>query len=89
MTDKTPEQCDAEAEAFIQMVKDKMPENMRAEHIINLCGSVLTSYGSEKEVVAWTAALVMALRGFYAEMDGDEEHCDCPKCAERRRAVAH
>jgi hypothetical protein len=87
MTDNTPEQRDADAEAFVQMVKDNMPENMRPEHIINLCGALLTSYGDAEEVVAWTAALVMALRGFYAEMaEGD---CDCEKCSERRRAAAH
>jgi hypothetical protein len=87
MTDKTPEQRDAEAEAFVQMVKANMPEHMRPEHIINLCGAVLTSYGDSKEVIVWVQALVAALAGFYAEMaEGD---CDCPKCSERRRAISH
>ena len=87
MTDNTPEQRDADAEAFVQMVKANMPEHMRPEHIINLCGSVLTSYGDSKEVIVWVQALVAALAGFYAEMaEGD---CDCEKCSERRRAAAH
>jgi len=95
MTTKTPEQRDADAEAFVRMVKDNMPEHMRPEHIINLCGALLTSYGDPDEVIAWTAALVASLRGFYAEMAKAElselaaEECDCPKCTERRRAMAH
>jgi hypothetical protein len=87
MTDKTQEQRDADAEAYVQMVKNSMPDVLRPEHIINICGALITSYGTSEEAMEWTKALVVAMTGYYAEVN--EGDCDCPRCSERRRAMAH
>ena len=87
MTDTTQEQRDAEAEAYVQMVKDTMPDVLRPEHIINICGALMTSFGDPKEALEWTQALIVAMAGYYAEVN--EGDCDCPRCSERRRAMAH
>lgn len=87
MTEKTQEQRNAEADAFVQMVKDNMPDTLRPEHVIHICGALITSYGTAEEAMAWTKALVVTMAGFYADIDGGD--CDCPKCTENRRARAH
>lgn len=86
MTDKTQEQRDAEADAFVQMVKDSMPDTLRGEDIIRICGKLITSYLDTGEALDCVKALTIALAGYYATADDD---CDCPKCTANRRAMAH
>lgn len=86
MTGKTTEESNAEAEAFVKMVKDNMPDSLRGGDIVTICGSLITTYGDSEEALMWAMTLITSLQNYYAE---DAEDCDCPKCTERRRNTAH
>ena len=74
MTDKTAEERDVEAVAFVGMVKDNMPNTLRPAHILDIVGTLITSYGNRQDAASWLTALINALAGYYAAHEDDETH---------------
>ena len=89
MTETTQAERDAKAEAFVQLLKDNLPESLRGEDIVRICGTVITNYGDVEEALNWTQVLIASLARYYVEDKDPDDGCDCPKCTERRRTISH
>lgn len=89
MTETTQAERDAKADAFVQLLKDNLPESLRGEDIVRICGTIITTYGDVAEALEWTQVLIGSLAKYYVEDKDTDDECDCPKCTERRRAIAH
>lgn len=84
MTEKTEEQMDAEAEAFIQNIGDTLPDNLTNMQILRVLGTILSSYSTgPADTMAALRALSSAMIDFHAQAGHDT--CDCPKCVARRK----
>lgn len=92
MTEKTPEQTDAEADAFVDHVTSNLPDSMQTHHILRLMGITLTSY-CDDGVDAGRIVIELALlvKEYYRQFDNDPEsgECMCDKCIAQRKAQAH
>lgn len=89
MTETTQAERDAKVEAYLQLLKDNLPEILRGEDIVRICGTIITSYGDVEEALEWTHLLIGSLAKYYVGDKDTDDECGCPKCTERRRAVAH
>jgi hypothetical protein len=89
MTNKTPEQIDADTEAFLEHVIAGMPESMPPEHIAYLLHTIVVSYcldGVDAGLI--TLQLATLVRDYYS-IDADDGECMCDNCVARRKANAH
>ena len=89
MAETTQAERDAKADAFVQLLKDNLPESLRGEDIVRICGTIITTYGDVAEALEWTQVLIGSLAKYYVGDKDTDDECDCPKCTERRRAIAH
>ena len=88
MTNKTPEQIEAEADAFVDHVTENLPDSLQTHHILRLMGVTLTSYSEDLADANRTMLeLLLLVHGFYKQETGGE--CMCDTCVARRKANAH
>lgn len=76
----------AKADAFLDLVKNNLPEAMTPDHITRLLTGIIMSYAAgpndAKEMLLRTLFVITAK---YAERAADGEgECDCPTCRAER-----
>lgn len=89
MSKKTPEQIDADTEAFLEHVIAGMPESMPPEHIAYLLHTIVVSYcrdGVDAGLI--TLQLATLVRDHYSD-DTDDGECVCDECVAQRKTKAH
>lgn len=89
MTEKTPEQIDADTEAFLDHVMAGMPESMPPEHIAYLLHMLIVSYcrdGVDAGLI--TLQLATLVRDYYSN-DTEDGECMCDECITQRKAQSH
>jgi hypothetical protein len=88
MTNKTPEQIEAEADAFVDHVTANLPDSLQTHHILRLMGTTLTSYSDDlADANRVMLELLLLVHGFYKQETGGE--CMCDTCVAQRKANAH
>ena len=90
MDTKTEAQMEEAAVAFVELVKENLPENMRKEHMIaTICGILTSFYDTPRDAYIVLAVAASALADYYLDNFDMDTECDCPNCVAERKANAH
>ena len=79
---------DADAEQFIALVRDNVPDKMTTETIIRVVGGLITDFSEDRTDAALFLHLLTVLVLSYYDQDPSGE-CMCPDCTAERKANAN